>query len=250
MKKLTLTFLAIITASLIYAQGFEFGIHGAYSSTWLLNQNVNDQGENLNPVSTFAPLFGISAKYTVAKSIGIMAELNLASVDQKYDGSVTGVSYAVTTKTNWIDIPVLIVLRSTGGFYFELGPQFSFLSGAQETFTSTPPDPIFNYSDKDFKNNFKNSQVAGVFGFGGDIPVSDYFRVVAGLRFTYALTDAINKLSETELITEALNGELSLPATYAHLDQLQNYHYERTTILTGGFHLGVVYVLNGKAKEN
>ncbi len=247
MKKTTLiTALFLLMGQALWAQEMHFGIHGSMRATWLLNNNVNDQGPNLNPEPAFAPAAGLSATYMLMEQLGLSINLNWARIDQKYNGDQNNISYEAHTKTRWIDVPLLLSLQTSGGFYFELGPQWSFLSKATETLTSSSTVSFTPYENKTFTDNFRKSLVSGIFGFGGRFALSDAFLLVAGLRFQYGFNDAVKELSEAEYFSALIDGTLSVPAIFAHIDQQSNYSYEKTTPLSGGVLLGLSYRLGNK----
>ncbi|MCS6917335.1 MAG: outer membrane beta-barrel protein [Chitinophagales bacterium] len=227
------------------AQSFWIGAGGAYNGTWLLNDNVNDQGPNLNPAATGAPSLGIMALYMANEIFGVSLEGQLSRIDQRFNGTDAGVDFEARTKTSWIDIPLLLFLRSKGGFYMEIGPQFSLLNKVTETAETTPSSPLA-YTDKDFTDNFKSNQISGVFGLGGMFPITETISLKGGLRLQYGFTDVIVELSEAEFLPKLLNNELSIPAAYAHLDQNRQYSYEPTNALSAGIRLGVLFMLSGE----
>lgn len=225
------------------AQTLWVGAGGSYNATWLLNKNVNDQGDNLNPAASGAPAFGLMANYLFNNSFGVVLEANLARIDQRYSGTGSSGDFDARTKTSWMDIPLLILLKTQGGVYLELGPQFSFLNKVTETVESN--NSALSYTDKDFTDNFNNTVISGVFGFGGLFPITETVSIKGGLRLQYGLTDAINELSESEFTTKILQGKLGIPAAYAHLDQNANFSFEPTNAISAGIRLGIVFRLAG-----
>jgi len=248
MKKIILLFACIGFSSLSFAQ-LELGVDGAFNTTWLFNNNVSDQGPNLNPNASFGGSYGITGTFFLGKAIGIGAEINFNSVNQKYDGTVSSVSFNATDHLNYIQVPLMLKVKTQSGFYFELGPEFNFLSSANGDLTSSPANSLADYSGKDIKTGLSNSVMGVVFGFGGRFPITDHIGITAGLRFFGALGDATTELGETDFAADAAAGKLGVAETFAHTDQSGNYRYQKTTIATGGIQIGVFYALFKNLKE-
>src|SRR6476620_4966455 len=83
MKKITPVFILLLCAITGRASHLDIGLHLGGGSTWMINNNISDQGANLDPVTSFAPLFGLHAQYG-GKGTCIYLEMNYAPVNQKY----------------------------------------------------------------------------------------------------------------------------------------------------------------------
>jgi len=252
MKKLTLLLTFLSVTAVAFAQ-LEVGVAGGFSTTWLLNNNVSDQGPNLNPNASFGGNFGLTGSFFFTENIGVGAELNYNSVNQKYDGEVDvqvgEVNFDAKDHLNYFQVPIMLKVKTTSGFYFEVGPEFNFLSSANGDLTSDPSDDNFEYAGRDIKTGLEN--VMGiVFGFGGRFPVTDHIVLSAGLRFFGGLSDATSQLEETEFYNELAEGHLGVAETFAHLDQSGDYHYEKTTLATGGIQIGLLYAIGKDQKED
>lgn len=256
MKKFLFTFSAIIIAVQSQAQSFEVGLNGSINNTWLLNKNVSDQNDELNPSFTIAGAAGITATYYFNEKVGLGIEANSAAYNQKYSGDdnaavlfrtgTTG-TFDAKTKLRYTEIPLLLKLKSEGGFYFEVGPMFSFLGKATET-ASTTPGHNSNYTDTRVKTGFNSSLLSGVFGFGGRFDASDNIVITAGLRFSASFNDATKKFTEAEIVANLLNpnaasyfGSSGITNVYAHTKQTGDYKYEKTTAVRGGIQISVIY---------
>ncbi|HQV01508.1 MAG TPA: porin family protein, partial [Bacteroidia bacterium] len=207
MKKITLiiAFAGITLQAL--SQGLEVGLNGSLGTTWLLNKNVFDQDEILNPTFSGGFTFGASATYFFSPKLGVGIELNSATVNQKYSGEYSANdTYEAKTTLKYLSIPVLLKLQTESGFYFEIGPQFNSLSKAKEEYTSDPSDPD-DYSSLNVKKGFENMVIAGVFGFGGRFDLNDNLALTAGVRFQYGIGDVTKEYSQTELLDLVTTGE-------------------------------------------
>ena len=124
--------------------------------------------------------------------------------------------YESETNLTYIDVPLLFRLTSSKGPYFEIGPQFSFLSKAESTYKDSPSDPDFTTSD--IKDNVNSVNISAQIGFGYDIKASEKLTVGLGLRFGYGLTDAGKEPDNS-------------------------VGYEKTNTAVGGFRVGLSYAL-------
>ena len=222
MKRIILLFVLATTLSTTYAQSLRLGVEGAFNSTWLFNKTVSDAGDELDYKSTFGGQFGAIVLYNFKEGVGISSGVLFGSVNQKYTnriplgGNKFGDAFETENKIKYIDIPVLFRITSTGGPYFEIGPQFSLLSKAEYTDKKGPNLPS---TTADVKDNTNSLNISGQIGFGFDIKASEKVLINAGLRFGYGLTDARKKPSNS------------------------SSKYEATHTAVGGFHLGITYAI-------
>jgi outer membrane immunogenic protein len=254
MKKILAIALLVAGLSSAHAQeGVRLGLKGSFFSTWLFNKNVSDQNASLDYASSFGPTVGVQAIFMFKETYGMSAEIVYASHKQKYDGYFGDEDnvFNVETTVSYLDIPLLFRVASPKGPYFEIGPQFSLLMGAKETLEfDQNSSSEFNYTDKDFKDDFAGFGVAGVLGFGIDIKLTDMINLTTGLRFGYMFTDATTEYSENELEDLSDKENLSATSSFAHyeaekgLGNPQNkVAYQKTSRAFGGLQLGVQFML-------
>jgi hypothetical protein len=82
---------------------------------------------------------------------------------------------------NYVNVPILAKLYLPGGFNFQLGPQFGFLTGAESDF-----DPISGIpGDADLEDYYKNSDVSLGMGIGWDLPL----KITIDARYNLGLTE-------------------------------------------------------------
>src|SRR5207249_273450 len=135
---------------------------------------ISDAGPELDEVSTFAPIFGIHAAYMFTPKVSIRIEGNYAPINQKYKGTDSAFSFTGKDRANYFNIPILLQLwNKSGKFYFEIGPQFSFLTSAKSEISGLP--------SIDDKENFKSTVISGTFGLGGNFMVAENIYIQAGL---------------------------------------------------------------------
>jgi hypothetical protein len=247
MKKLILVAaLAAITFG-AQAQGeITIGLKGAFNYTGLFNNNVSDQGYELDYAPTTGGSFGASFNYRLAEKSSIDVNILISGQNQKYDlkfgSEASALPATVETNLKYIDIPVLFKLGSGNGAYFEVGPQLSFLSSAKETF-DFPTATAGNYSDKDFKNDFKGFGLSGVLGFGADFELNEQLGLTAGLRLGYMFTDATVEYTAAEATALDENDNLSFNAAFNHTNKKGDFEYQKTMRAWAGLNIGLTYRL-------
>ncbi|MFN6091059.1 MAG: porin family protein [Bacteroidota bacterium] len=253
MKKLILVAaLAAITFG-AQAQGeMRIGLKGAFNYTALFNNNVSDQGYELDYAPTTGGSFGASFNYRLADNYSLDVNLLISGHNEKYDlkfgPEASALPATVETKLKYIDIPVLFKLGNGHGAYFEVGPQLSFLSSAKETF-DYPSATSLNYTDKNFKNDFSGFGLSGVLGFGADFELNDQLGLTAGLRLGYMFTDATTEYTENEYDKLYIDENVSANAIFNHnttflgLGAKNVFDYQKTTRAWAGLNIGLTYKL-------
>jgi hypothetical protein len=254
MKKLILVAaLAAITFG-AQAQGeITIGLKGAFNYTGLFNNNVSDQGYELDYAPSTGGSFGASFNYRLAEKSSIDVNILISGQNQKYDlnygTEVKPSPGTVETKLKYIDIPVLFKMGNGNGAYFEIGPQLSFLSSAKESFNSSAVitdnngNTISNYSDKDFKNDFIGFGLSGVIGFGADFELNDQLGLTAGIRLGYMLTDATTEYTQAEATALEAKDNLSFNADFNHKSKNGGFEYQKTMRAWAGLNIGLTYKL-------
>jgi Outer membrane protein beta-barrel domain len=211
MKRIFLVLGLVAAITSAEAQKLRVGIEGAYNSTWLFNKNVSDAGEELDYASTFGYQVGATVIYDFKEGVGISTGILMGTVNQKYTNfkNNPALKYESQTMLTYIDVPLLFRITSPKGPYFEIGPQFSFISKAEtEGKTST----------QDIKDEVNSVNISAQIGFGYDIKASEKLTIGLGLRFGYGLTDAGKEPDNA-------------------------VGYEKTNTAVGGFRVGLNYAL-------
>jgi len=224
------------------AQNFRIGLKGAYNSTWLFNTNSSDKGSNFDYESAFGGSFGLTTRFHFSDEAGVSLDILSTTHNAKFKGEYLGTHYKATDKLSYIDIPVLFHLgQSDGGGYVEIGPQFSFLNGAEEDYTIDVP----TYTGRDVERDFNSTNIAAVLGFGYDFYLADNLFLDAGLRFVYGLTDATKEFTELEFIS----ADRSAASISAHHDSDGNFNYVATHRAYGGLNLGLTYTMGSSSRH-
>lgn len=241
MKKTNHILLLIFSVSLIntvFAQKAEVGFSGGYGTTWLLNKNVFDRGAELDPVVSGAGNYGLAATIYFTEKVGLGIELNNATVNQKYKGELGGTSFTSKTKINFLDIPLLLKLKSgKSGFYFEIGPKLSYTLAASESVNSSLV--YFTSNGGTVKGDFNSALISGVIGVGGRINVVDAVTISLGVRFAGTITDATKEYTVSSTGTSGY--DLGTAGLAANTNSSGAADYKRTTIASGGIQIGVAY---------
>ena len=245
------------------AQFFEIGLHGGGGPAMLINNHVSDQDDKLDYAASFGAVYGVHAGVYSRSGAGLSIELNHASVDQRYrgdlytinitpDGSiskkVSGRFLTVENVRYW-EVPVLFrKYHSSGsGFFFEIGPKFSFLDEAETRLEVTSYDanvypflPFTEEEDRYVTRGFRNVVVSGVLGLGGSWEVAPGLQFNTRLRLSYGFTDATEEYSNTQF-AQLDPDKIGTATRYAHLKQDGTYGYEPTNIAAANLMLGFAY---------
>ncbi len=244
MKKALLTIAIVVAALSTQAQSFRLGVSGGVNSTWLMNKNVFDANDGLDIATSFGGRFGIDAIYSFNDKVGISVGFNFLSThNQKYTGEQGPADYDLTTKLRYLDIPILFRLTSSGGTYFELGPQIGILGTAKESFESSNSN-VFgpDYDDINVKSGFNSTNIAVILGFGVDIDVTEKIYITTGLRLGYGISDVTEEYDNG---LDLLLNTNSSTVQFAHIDDDGDFHYEKTSRAFGGLHIGISYKFGG-----
>lgn len=191
MNKFLIFVIISISTIMIKAQWVDIGVKGGYGLSLLSNSNLyNDQ--KMTPGFRKGFCYGIKAGYNINEKYEVTIEAMLNNFGQKYTYSLTDSGYTKETGIKSFSIPLLFRINGSNGSYTELGPQFTFLSKAEETNKFEFPVAA-NMHQIDVKPYFKSNYIDFIFGFGAYILGSDYFSLVGGFRFSYSVSDIISK---------------------------------------------------------
>ncbi len=224
---ITIIFLSSIHAQ---AQTTAIMVKGGVNSTWLLNKTLKDDIQtSLGHTEGIGFVwYGLPFNYYSDRMYGLGVDVLFATHNQNYKGQVsiedtnggTFADYNRSIYMTYVDIPLYFRLaHDQGASYFEIGPQYSILLSATESF-STVNDVLPGYADKNIKELLPGNAWAIMLGFGMDFPVSSSLFIAGGVRATYGLTDITKFMKE------------SLP------------DYTETKRATGGAHISLMYRFN------
>ena len=207
-KKLLIIPLIILLSVSVHAQkGHELiiGAGGSLSSVWIMNQNFYGEPElNYAPKMGYGGSFNMGYNFT--ENLSVAFELNYALQGQKYEDKqvMEGVKYdaARDITLTYLHIPLFFKYAfgtSSTKFRFMVGPQFSKLLDATQTYTRdgktlgteavNKEGKTFKTDAKDIKDRFIDNDLGLVLDVGADIHLSDKFFVSPGFRVNYGFND-------------------------------------------------------------
>ena len=185
MKKLFLG-LAVVAGSFTFAQQktstspLTFGVKaGLNVSSLSKSEGLEDQGSKVGFNA------GGFVNIPVGHSFSVQPELLYSQYGSKYDQTILGKKYSYSKNLDYIAVPVMLQYNALPNLYFEAGPEFGFLVGANNKLKSESNNS--SIADADVKKYTKG------FNVGLGIGAGYYFipnlgvtvRYVAGLTDTY-----------------------------------------------------------------
>lgn len=241
MKKIILVAAFAFICQFTFSQKFDFGAHGSAVTTWLLNKNVNDDGDEQDVEFTIVPHFGFHAGIYFSENFGIETGVSFGKFSQKYIGANGGtVINNARTDLKTLSIPFLIKLGSTA--FFEFGIKYSSISKATHVNTLEGLNILYSAyggtpgATSDVKGSFKSGFLSFVIGFGGNIELTDKLFITAGIRFAYSLSDVVG--------VDAFGNPLSESNVFLYDDVVGMYDsYKATNAAHAGFRLGLTFRL-------
>ncbi len=240
MKQLFIVIIALSFSTASSAQ-IHAGIKGQYASTWLLNKNIFDAGDELDYKVSFGSSFGVHGIYMLGQQSGIGLGLGVSNINQQLESNFLDETIVFETALKYTDVGLFYTYIAEGGLYLEIGPQFSFRNEeVEETFDKDGDNQdIDTFTDP----NMNNTTVFGVFGIGGLIELNDEIKLMVGLRLGYGFSDLTNELSQAEiddLDSDVTSGHTQL-AQYEASAEDPDLSYQSTNPAFAGFNLGVFY---------
>lgn len=233
-------FIFLIISASVFAQTTAISLKGGYNTNWLFNKNLKDDAKiSFGYTGGLSFIwYGIPLNYYSDRLFGLAIDALYATHNQEYQGQISVpdtpesrlVDYSRTINLTYVDIPLYFRLaQDQGATYFEIGPQYSILMSATETF-AVSDNTIPSYTDKDIKENLPPNAWAVMAGYGFDFPVNLNLFITAGARVTYGFTD----------ITKHMQGSSA--------------DYKPTKRATAGLNVSVMYRFNSyhssKARVN
>ena len=88
MKKICIIFFLFFFVFSAWAQKFDIGAFGMGNTTWLLNKNVNNDGDEQDPEFTFVLNYGVNTAFFVSENFGFELDDIFGVFSQKYNGRV------------------------------------------------------------------------------------------------------------------------------------------------------------------
>lgn len=249
---------AFVTVNAQKTKKFEVGLQAGYSNTWIINQNNYGLPE-LDYDTYWGMGYNFQAGYNFSSDMGVFIEVGMTNQGQSYkddnyshtfdQGVPTTLKFDDVKRTidmSYLNIPVFFKYtygESRARFRLLVGPQFSFLQKAEQTYTGDGKDfssiPEYqnwkmsngeevNVGQKDIKDRFNSTDISIVIDLGADIYVMpEMLYLSVGFRGYYGLTN----INATDYQVENID---------KNVDASHN--------AGGGFYLGFHYVIGGKVE--
>jgi hypothetical protein len=121
MKKIMIT-LAFFASTTAFAQKFELG---AKAGANISNFTGTGNWQNVKSKALVGYHFGGFVSFFLGNNFAIQPEVLFSSQGAKFESA----GQTTDQKVSYINVPVLLKYRTTGGFYVEAGPQIGFKTG-------------------------------------------------------------------------------------------------------------------------
>jgi len=144
--------------------------------------NVYDsQGENFVADAKFGFAIGGFVSIPLFTFLGVQPELLYSQKGYKSSGTFLGSSYSMTRTTNYLDVPIYLVLKPVENISILFGPQFSYLLKQTDDFTggSISATNEQTYSNDNLRKN--------IFGFAGGVDFN-IDHLIIGARAAWDVT--------------------------------------------------------------
>jgi len=214
------------------------------NTTWLLNKNVNNDGDEQDPEFTFVFNYGVNTAFFVSENFGFELDAIFGNFSQKYNGrvQVLGSDQVYESRVDMKTMQLPFLLKFGSDATFELGVQYTKINSvtyhndnnsAQLPYVFYTPYGM-NGEIIDVSDEYGNSFFSFVIGFGGNVPITDQLLINTGIRFAYSLSDVKgldgfgNPLKNPD--------DLIYNSTFGMYDK-----YEKTNTAHAGFRLGLTY---------
>lgn len=167
---------------------FDIGARGSVRTTWLYNKNlINDKDVNYKITPGYSGGIKLGFNY---ESVSLNIEALYSTYNQKFTG--TG-STTWNSETNLLYLEIPLLFRYTKETsYLEIGPQWSFLQKAQQSFTVDGPQGG-TYTNKVTSEKYTPKVTGLVFGWGSNLFSTDGLSLSAGIRITHSFSDIISE---------------------------------------------------------
>ena len=239
MKALLPSLLSLCIISSSFAQfSIDIQAKGSANSTWLINKNISDLGERQDYAAGWGSSYGIAGNL-YAGIVGVGIEIHYATHNAAYEGVISEFNTVLDTYNSevnleTIQIPLLLKFQSESGSYIEIGPQLTNISSATYNRSGTMP-VIGSYTSdpKDVSEQYSESYLSGVLGFGAKIPLGEGFPlgILIGIRLQYSFGDLMGVDGEGFSL-----GSQDEPALFYPT-------HEPTQAISGGAVLGLTYTI-------
>lgn len=124
MKKIILAVSALLLSTGAFAQiGIQWGVKAGLNLATTTNTSNAKFRAGINA--------GVFGEYVISDYVGVQAELLYSMQGTKSKTEAAGVTVSSTTKTDYINLPILAKLYILEGLSVDLGPQFGYMISAK-----------------------------------------------------------------------------------------------------------------------
>ena len=199
-----IAFALLLSFSSAYAQKhLYFGLGGSYLTTGFTNQNNYGLDFQMDYVAKYGISGNLNVGFDFTNHLGAKLEIGTGPMGQKYKDTHNGKSYERDIDLNYIQVPLLFKFRTAGNvakFYAMVGPQFSFLTSAKQTYLENGVtwnkmivNPItnqpLNVSQEDIKERYNSMDIMARVDLGVDIMLGKSLFLNVGATMAYGLID-------------------------------------------------------------
>ena len=196
MKKISFLALAFISALAVSAQQdpdkahkplrtemsqqIRFGLRsGVNIATYEIDDDSQSPGPDVNTKTSFHG--GAFVNIPIAGAFRIQPEVDFSAQGTKYDNANSTIGNLEEEDVYYINVPVMLQLQSSGGFFVETGPQIGFLIKGETEGTG-----VFN--DVDIKDQRKGID----FAWGGGLGYLSRIGLGVNARYNLGLSNILN----------------------------------------------------------
>lgn len=181
MKKLLLSFAALLIVASLSAQGVELGLKAGLN---FANQKFEGSGFSISPDARTGFHGGAFLTLFLTDNFAIQPEALFSIQGSTFDVGSLG---EYKNNLNYLNIPILLRYNPIDLFNIHVGPQVGLLLSAQGEFNGTK---------ESIKDDFNSSDIGLAFGAGIDLP----FGLAGGLRYTMGLSNVAEGTSSGESV--------------------------------------------------
>jgi opacity protein-like surface antigen len=246
-KKLLLAVFVLIS----YFASAQFYMGGSFAenSTWLLNKAVFDRGSEQDIAASFGNNYGIVAGMKFSDNLGVEINFLFNTHTQNYTGTSVVKPGPVefdcdyTSKSTYHSIDIPILFKTGDKAYFEIGPQLSLLQSARFEINYSD-NCILNDEARENKEDYTSTFFGFAMGFGGNIDITDNFKLTLGLRLYYGISDigGVNAWGWNKETTTKQDDNYNI----LNPDDDNHYGHKdfKTNPAAGGLRIGLIYVID------
>lgn len=210
---------------------FEIQGKGSYNSTWIVNKNISDLGDEQNYDLAWSTNYGAGFNLYFGR-IGVGVEGLFGHHKAAYEGTIgttIPLNYSSTVDLKTTHIPLLLKIKGKKAGYFEAGVQMNSISSATYTISG---DFVYPNNPSDVMNKYSKTYLSAIVGAGANIKPFKKFPigVLIGVRLQYGFDDVKG--------VDALGNDVNNSLLYSEK--------QSSSVISGGMFAGLTYTLSTK----